>query len=402
MSGEFNAEQFKALGDQFATAAAGMNEMKADLASAKLDAAEMARLLSVEIDQLKGMLKTSYGKSGADDYLVELAKFVCGAFNHAKTGQWRDDCKLMGNAHQDFVGKAAATMTTVNSTQGTSYFLPTTIAPEVKRIMEVHGSLYPLVEKVTVPAGGNYRVNADSVLPTAAWVLASAQGAIMTEEATPMSFATDLLVPALLYIRIRLSNELFVNPDANAGAIFALRLISRLLRHLETGLIAGTAASTAPSDGLLVLSGTNDQTNLAATIASMGTFMSETLVDHEGATPGEFVMATTPAKKALLQTSAIGSSELVGALAWGNPVTGAPDRLFGYPFFAHPAFLISTTHWQACFNPKLCTLAESGQIGIDFNTQGSGWEYNLVQMRATSHYDWTWNIADAISKADYT
>ena len=63
MSGEFNAEQFKALGDQFATAAAGMNEMKADLASAKLDAAEMARLLSVEIDQLKGMLKTSYGKA---------------------------------------------------------------------------------------------------------------------------------------------------------------------------------------------------------------------------------------------------------------------------------------------------------------------------------------------------
>lgn len=393
-------EQVKLMND-LAAAVGKFGDLEAKVAAAGTSAEAQIKALATEVDQVKGMLGSRHGPSGANDVLNEMNKFVRGAYWHKRTGKWPEDCKLMQNAHQPIVDKAAATMTTTtDATAG--YLVPEYMDPEIAKIMEIHGTLYPLVTKVTCPAGGSLRINADSLLPSAAWQLT--QGGAMTEEATPLTFAGDTLIPSLLYIYIKVADELMNFPGVNFGAVAAVRMVSRLMRKLEEGMIQGTASSTAPSDGILVLSGVNDQTNIGGTtLAYQTTYVQEAVADYEGQyITSDNIICTTPAKVLGLMASTVGASELTGALSWGSPREGVPPTLFGYPLLAHPGCLVSTTHWQWSGNPKMITLAESGRIGIDFNPLGAGWTSNQTYMRVISHYDWSLGVADSWSKADYS
>lgn len=406
-------EEFAKLATQMASAVEKVNGVDARLEEAIKKMGGQYEKLGHDLSSLERALNAQYGKSGTLDWKREFDGWLKAAYQMQRHGKvlpafkkfehWLDGGQVPQGEKVDMRGvdldveKTRVDFTsTVAGTAG--YFVPTLIWDGIVPIRDLYGTILPRCTQITVGPGASHRIPTDALLPVAAFM---SQGATaMIEEPTPMTFGAQTLVPQWCGTWISIQNELLESAQSNVASIFALRLLRAVIKREELSILQG---SSAPHDGLLVVSGTNDQTNIGgATLAYQSTFFSESVADVESLyDTSNTIIVTTPAKAVLLMASTVGASELTGAFSWGSPRDGVPPTLFGFPFIAHPAALISTTHWQTMFHPEDVVVGIDGPAAIDFNPHFK-WTHNQTLMRVMQHFDFAVGIPGRVSKADYS
>lgn len=386
-------EATKANTEEIAKTAAAVEEAKADL-----ERAETA--FGHKIGELRTLLETQHGPSGAQDWFNVAGKWLRGAYHHKRTGVVPSDCKIEG---YDFQKAVADFTTSTSATAG--YTVPDLMLPGILAGKDIYGQLIPRCYRLTVPGGQTMKVPAESTTASGFW--RKTQGAAMSED--EFVYAQGSVNPVLVGSYIKAANELLEVP----GTGFAENAIKQMLRAIvkkeETGMVQGDsdALGTAldpPSDGILVDTGVTDQTNISAsTLAALVTFISESVADNdELLDTGEAVLLLHPSKVMALAAQAISATNLPGALTWADARNGIPGKILGYDYIMHHATLVSATYWAAMFRPMDIVYANSGKIAVDFNDRGdTAWTSNETWIRVMTHTDWALPRAAKISKADY-
>jgi HK97 family phage major capsid protein len=392
------------LGDQIKGVAADLEKMRTtadDVEKAKADlsvlaersnaTAEQLDVLAKDVAQYRKMAESSFGKSGGVDFRQEFSRFIQAAYWQQKRGTLPDHLKT------------AADYVTTTDAQG-GYFVPDILMPTIREITETHGQLWPYFMKITVPPGKAIDCPYDSTLPTMTWRVS--QGGEATQDAGPIAFGADNLRPVLLADYVKFANELLQSADINIADAFAMRMISKGVRAIETGVLIGDEDSSHPSDGIIQDAGdggtVNTETALATpTFANVATFVGEAIDAIEGAADrGEYQFITTDAVATVLASEAVGSSELTGMLTWGDPRRGVPGSIMGYDFLTHPSCK-STTNRVVLAPLRKVVVAWSGSWIVDFNAF-SGWTHNETWMMVKTHADYGLGNKGEITQAVVT
>ncbi|HOX27465.1 MAG TPA: phage major capsid protein [Candidatus Krumholzibacteria bacterium] len=341
-----------------------------------------------DVAEFRKMAQNEYGKSGAVDYSVEFGKFIQAAY-HTKINK---DKPLPDHL------KAVADYVTTTDAQG-GIFVPTLLDPMVRRIIEIHGRMWPYTRKIIVPAGQLIEVPFDSTLPTMTW--RASQGTALTEDAGPIAVGDDDLRPVLLADYVAIANELLGSAVINIGEFFATRMISKGIRAIEKGFLLGNTTTTGPHNGVITLADAGSSgspfegTALATpTFALMAGFIAECNASFEGSgDTSAYQLVTTQAVANKLAAQAVGASELTGMLVWGSPRDGIPSRLMGYDLVISP-HCVSTTNRVVMINLSNVVVAWTGGFAVDFNPYGyasataGGWGSNETLMKVQTHADY--------------
>jgi len=336
---------------------------------------------AAEIEVIKAALAESHGgKSGARDFIQELAKAIRGIYSEQKLRRPSTEVFKNGQKVADVL-KDADTFDTTTAAAGGN-LLPTIVQPGIAELKDIYGNLYPRVTKITTPAGQAMRVNYDSANPVAAW--RATQGDAMTEEGTPMAFGTDTITTQLLYVYQTMSNELMTNPSVDFAAVAATRGIRACIRKLEYDMLA---AASAPSAGVVAAS-TAQTTMASATFALVNTFLKECAADNAWAIDYSNAFFMHPRDVLTLAAQAVGSGELTGMLVWGDPRRGIPTTLLGHEVIVHPGCNNGTNNYIFLGDPSNIFLGESGSFGVDFSDQ-VGFKDFETAMRVYGHFDWS-------------
>ena len=398
-------EQIKGLADDVKSVAArldaipnideiqkSMAESKAAAEAAQKTAAELG-VMSNDLNGIRKMLEHGLGASGAQDFDHELNSFVKAVY-HAKRGMRMPD--WLSKAAHDYV-------TDIDARGG--YLVPRLLANEITKLTLVHGQVWPLVNKVTIPAGVQFTVPWESVLSTATWRhggAGTAQGTAGTEVDPGVEWGADVLAPKWLHGIKWISNEAMTAPGISIPQNLAMQLVAQIIRGIERAIIAGyrgtpTAATgrNAPSHGLLYNGSVQSQSAAATvTLALIDKFIGECLDDHEGSADTQ--------ENYLLTTHAVGhqlkSTLTQQGLDWGNVARGTYERLRGYQFVMNP--FVTRAQPTAVRNHIILsplgkiTVGWSGQIVIDFNdraigaTTAVGWTANETGLLVGTHADY--------------
>jgi len=381
-------------------------DVAAALAKSGESAAEVARLAE-KVTELRAILRSKYGEAGADEWRKTLGKFICGAFQYAKTGRVRDDCKIDGFDYAAAAGEDYAKVYTIGTAATAGSLIPTAVLPGLMALRQVIGVIIPKCMSITIPPLSSMVVNSDSVMPTAAYILT--EGNALSNQTT-MEISTDTVSPKLIGSTVTVQNELLNFPGIGFAEIMGVRMMEAIIAKEEYGILAGTVAGTYPSEGVTgTVTGLNAQTALAtATVQNMLTFLGECVADFPGSyMTSENQLFISPARYFALAGEAVGTN-VGAALAWANPTTGVPPTFFGYPLLQHPGAvnIAGTTHSVILGNPKTIVFAHSGQIAVDFNPYATGtntgWLANNTWMRAMTHSDWSIGAPKSWHKATIT
>lgn len=366
-----------------------------DLAAKAGATSEQLDNLTRDVMEYRKLAERQFGKSGGLDFREEFSKWIKAVYHIQKNKKMP---AYLEKAAADYVGDTDA--------QG-GYFVPELLKPGIIPLTEVHGTLFPYLDKIIIPPGQDVVVPHDSTLPTMTWRCGStAQGTAGTEEAGPIAFGADTLNSKWLHDYVKFANELLQTAAIRVADAFAVRMISKGTRAMEYGVLQGDDSGDAyPHDGVFVASGVNDQTDLATpTFANVCTFLSEAIdpsTGNEGAADqGGNQLVTTPGAALKLATEAVGSSELTGMLVWGDPRKGIPSKLLGYDFIPHPG-AYETNHRIAIGPFQKVVLGWTGNFKVDFNAV-SGWTSNETWMMVSTHADYVLGNTDMYSKADIT
>jgi len=354
---------------------------------------------ALELVELRAFLTNKHGKSGADDWRRELQNFIVGVF-YAKQGLPLPDGAKLANDHEI---KAADFTTTTGATAG--YLVPDFLMPDIMELARIHGNLYPLIgNKYTLPAGASLKVNSELALPSAYW--RRAQGGAITEASA--TYAQDTITSVLCGSIVKITNELLSQPGVGFADSISVKMVSAVVRAMETGIISGDTTGAddtdPPSEGIINDSGTNSQTDISnSTPAKLLAFLTECVADYEASSRmGENVLILSPAKLFAMAQDALTATGLTSMLTFGDIHKGIPPTFFGYPIIMHPGAQVSTTHYGILTNPGALVLGESGQMAIDLNPLGDGWSSNESWLRVMTHVDWSMGQPKAHHYAEYT
>jgi len=371
---------------------AKVDEIANELVTLKADYERDLTKIAVDArDAAKAQVQLArvYGKSGSRDYLNDLSKFLRAGFIASKGGT-PDGIEIAGVEAKELLTKAAVSFTTTtDATAG--YLMPDLLLPGIQELQDIYGNFYPLVTKVTAPAGVAVKINKDNVRPTAYWRGTQASG--LTEEATPMSFQQGSIISELLGTYIVIANELLNNPSANFSAVAVMRMVKAINDKLEDGLIKGLESGDEPSDGIIA-DATSQGSIASMTFAHLVTFLQSCIADNKYAfNPARNKIFMTPEDVMALATEAVGASELTGMLVWGDPRKGVPTTFLGYEVIVHPSFDNGTNKYVMLGDPSTITLVEDGSLGIDYSPHASdGTKHafvdNSTMLRVLGHYDW--------------
>lgn len=361
---------------------------------------EMAKMHG-QVQLLKSTLTAKYGPSGADDWLGEMAKFLTGCYQYGMShGKSVDPDLTMSNGVKVIdlikgaqVDKAAVDFTTAEAASA-AVLLPTILRPGITELKSVYGNVYPRLTKLTVPAGHTVDMGKELTNPVATW--RATQVTDIGEEATPMAFAKNTLNTMLAGSWIQVSNELIKSPHINFAAVATTRMVTAINKLVETGVIAGQDATAGPADGIINYTGVNDQGNIAsATFALVVGFLQACVADNDWASNeagSQLLMTATDALA--LAAEAVGASELIGMLVWGNPREGIPPTLLGRELIQHPALLATNRH-MVLGDLGGILLGEDASYTIDVNPWlESAYKENASWIRVFNHYDWVLGQAD--------
>ena len=367
-----------------------------DVEAAKADLETQAATIKTTSDQLgvmvndlaefKANLKHDLGKSGADDWRQEFSKFVKAVYHEQKrlrTPEWLE--------------KAVADYVTDVDAQG-GYLVPTLVADQVTKLTLRHGQIWPLVNKVTVPAGQQIKFPWESTLASVAY-RATGHGGAGTEIDPAVVWGADTLRPTWINGYAKIANEAMTTPGVSIPDNIAQQLMGQIVRGIEHGIILGDDSSSAqPHDGILVATSVNSQTDMATvTMALVATFIAECIADHEGSgDTAENYLVTTDAAAYQLKSGA----SATGTNAWGDPTQDRPPVFNGYRMITSP-HSISTTHRMIMSPLGKITVGWSGQFSVSFN-ESLGWASNETWLMVSTHADHALGNPDMHHKAVFT
>jgi len=378
----------KANHGEIADLKAKADRLEAEVQKANGDIELVKAQAAAEIEVVKAALADTHGgKSGAGDFLNELAKAIRGVFSEQKLRRPSTETFKNGQKVADVL-KAATTFDTTTAASAAN-LLPTIVQPGIKELMDIYGNLYPRVTRIQVPAGQALRVNYDSANPVAVW--RATQGGTMVESGAgsapndvSMAFGTDTITTQLLYVYQTISNELMTNPAIDFAAVASVRGIRACIRKLEYDMLA---AASAPSAGVVAAS-TAQTTMASATFALVNTFLKEAAADNAWAIDYSNAFFMHPRDVLTLAAQAVGASELTGMLVWGDPRRGIPTTLLGHEVIVHPGCNNGTNNYIFLGDPSNIFLGESGGFGVDFSDQ-VGFKDFETAMRVYGHFDWS-------------
>ena len=355
------------------------------------DIAKMSR----ETQEAKNIISGLYGKSGADDWFNEVAKFLRCAFIQSKQMEIPEDELIMGKSAREVMEKAAVTFTTTTAATA-GYLFHDIMKPGITELGTVYGNFYPLVSKFQAPPGIGVLINEEAVDPIAAW--RAAQGGSMTELDPPMTWGQDTVTSILMYVWISIANETLANPSVNFSALAIVRMMKAMGIKLEYGMIAGTTGDGEPSDGIIA-DATAQTTAASMTYALLVAFIKECIADDATA-------EDTKTKKLFMSrfdalTLAAEKGVAGGALTFGTGSAGVPDTVLGYDLVTHPACNNGTAKHVLLGDPSAITLVEDSAFGVDISEHAK-FTYNTSVLRVINHYDWNLGIAAKWHKAVVT
>lgn len=395
-------EQFAKLGSQLESIVKSDEKRQETINELKAGYTTISENLDVEVGKarkdiaaIKQALTAQHGKSGGEDWLHEMAKFLTSVFcsKHGmrvpESARMSDGTKLDDLAVEN--EKAAADFTTGSSAAPyAGYLLPEILRPGVIELKDIYGNLYPKLTTFQTPAGVNVHMPKDAASPAAVYRVAG-QVATMGEEATPMTFGRGTINTMLIGRYIQIANELLNNPSVGFGAVATVRMLRAILKGTEKGVLQGDAGVDAPSDGLLIDSSVNDQGNIAtATFANVVSFLQACITDDNSASDarGKTILMD-PSSLLSLASEAVGDSELTGMLVWGNPRTGAPTTLLGYEIMSHPSMVVSAQPYIGLADLSNIFLGEDPSFTVDINPWlKDGFVENASWLRVFTHNDW--------------
>jgi len=331
------------------------------------------------------------GRDGSRDLFAEFGRMLKAAIIQRTTG----DCpshlradldRLRAGAEQE---KAVADFTTATAATAGNV-VPTLISREIDRIAALRANLVSRCRVLNVSPGQAINIPSEGV--KALGYIQKTQGGALTElEAT---FGSTTLRPVPYHSWFTVSNELLNFSDVDFGAIMAESMTEGIDTKVEESLLQGEDGGDDPHDGVLVVGGTNDQNNLAAspTEATMCTFLSESVADYAPLLDsGVFLMH--PAKYALLIAATVGAA---------SPLLDVTARTFaGRPILLSPSMLIPATYWAALLDPRDIWIASDGLYRLDVDPYGL-FTSNESRVRMMRHLDYAVVGPSKISKADHT
>jgi HK97 family phage major capsid protein len=364
--------------------------LKADVKKVSGDAAITVDKTNAELALIRESLKETHGgKSGVDDAMHQVSKFITAVCQHRKTGKCSDA------SMSEIVEKAAVNFATINTGAGTAgYLMPELLMPGMLELTDVYGNLYPLLNKMTLQPGQKTRIVAESVRPVAKWRTVQST-ASLTEEDTPAAFGDNSITTEILYVLQYASNELIANPSVGFGAIMTGMALRALTKKVEVDFLGGVTGADACPSASMVATATDQGTIASATFANIGSFLEDALDDDEtAAESGEKVIFMHPRNILSLALQPVGVNELTGMLVWGDPRKGIPATILGYQLVSHPGCKNQATSAKNVFlfNPKNCFLGESASFSIDFS-EHVAFVSNRTAMRFSNHFDWAIPIA---------
>lgn len=376
---------------------------KAELEELKVSNKATADQLEVQIKDLaeyKAQLKASYGKSGADDWRNDFSNFIKAAWHKGK-----------GIPMPDWIDKAAVAMVTDVDAAG-GYLVPTAVAAEVTKLTLRHGAVWPLVNKVTVPAGQYIDYPWESTLASAAFRAGTSSGVqnVAVGEMDPGAvWGNDQLRPNWLNCWVTIANEAMTAPGIKIADSLAVQMSSQLVRRIEYAILRGTVGTatahtgrTSPSNGILMETNINSQTAAATvTLALIDAFIAESLADNEGlGDTGEVYIATTDGAAHALKTGLTQQG-----IDWGNVAAGTFPSLRGYKFVTSPyvnRVRSTSEHDYIMMAPfGKITVAWTGSFAIGFN-ESIAWKSNSTLMMASTHADFALGNPDMYSYTSFT
>lgn len=370
--------------------------LEGQLAKAQGDIELVQQKANADLEIVKAALaETHGGKSGAEDWANETAKWARGVYSEQRLKTPSTESFKNGAKVADVVKAAANFSTNVGATAG--YLLPTLLRPGFVELKDIYGNFYPKVSKFNSPPGQSVTVNDQSANPVALWRGAT-QSVGMTQEATPRAYNDDTLSPQLLYVYEIISNELITNPSINFAAMSIVQAAKAVNRALE---IAMLSAASVPHGGVSTTA-TAQTTAASATFALVGAFIKECIADNAYASDTTSnCLFLHPRDAITLALQPVGASELTGMLVWGNPREGRPTTLLGYEVIVHPACALSTTYSMMLGDPANVILAEGPSYVMDFSDQIKFVEF-ATAMRVGNHYDFIVKQATEWHKATVT
>ena len=382
-------KEFQALGDRFAERAGKIDALARDVGN-------LERYLRATDPAVPFNMRTAgaatLGRDGSRDLFAEFGRMLKAAIVQRTTG----DCpshlradldKLRAGAEQE---KTVADFTT--STAATAgNVVPTLISREIDRIAALRANLVSRCRVLNVSPGQAINIPSEGV--KALGYIQKTQGGALTElEAT---FGSTTLRPVPYHAWYTVSNELLNFSDVDFGAIMAESLTEGIDSKLEESLIQGEDSGDDPHDGLLVVAGTGDKTNLAAspTEATMCTFLSESVASYASLLDSGCFMLH-PMKYALLIAATVGAA---------SPLLDVTARTFaGRPILLSPSMLISpATYWAALLDPRDIWIASDGLYRLDVDPYGL-FTSNKSRVRMMRHLDFAVVGPSKICKADHS
>lgn len=328
------------------------------------------------------------GRSGADDFYNEFAGTVKALHEYRARGSVPKHMERHLARLQEVNREKVVTFDSVTAATA-GYLAPEQWVAVLDAIRDIAGAILPRCTRYLVPAGRTVHVPAEGTRPSASWQLT--QGGAMAE--LTATFGEYELQPKLLGAYYKASAELFDLPDVQFGRIMADSMMRAWVRAMETALLAGVAASTAPGDGLLVKSGTHDLTNLPASLteAGMATFLAEAVAQYPALVDsGVFVLH--PAKYAGLLGDAISNET--------SHLTYGPRRWAGIEVLLAEATKVSSTYYGLLVDPRDLIVAQSPGYQIDVD-RSLGFTSNQVYARLLAHADFDF-MATKVCKADHS
>jgi len=226
---------------------------------------------------MKALFELKHGEA-ASEALEGFGRFLKACWhksrgNHEEAARYASE-ELKMTSDWTVRGKAYNTVT--GATAGT--MVPDVWVPELDRLKQVYGRLVAMCRTIEVPPGVEANVSGMSAA-TMTW--RPTQNTSITESEPE---AVNLkLRPVLLGGICTVSNELLELESLNFGAVIGEEFIRAGVQAEEEALLQGDDGGVHPHDGILLLSGTSDQGNIATmTRENLMTFLSAAQLDHPG------------------------------------------------------------------------------------------------------------------------
>ena len=358
-----------------------INELKLKCAQLEKDMATVEEKAAAHLKLATETLSKSYGRVGAEDFVDEFGKWIRGVHSEQKLRQPSQETFKSGQKVAEVIKATTEFSTTTGATAG--YLIPTLLRPGFVELKDIYGNLYPRVQKFTSPPGQAVVVNNQNGVPTAAWQ--SAQNAAITQnDPNTHTYDDDTLVPKLLYVVEKMSNELVTNPYIGFAAMTAMTAAKAVNRKLEYDMLA---AASSPHAGVVAAS-TDQGTIGSATIALVGSFIKAAIADNAYAIdPTRNCLFLHPRDAITLALQSVSSTNLPGMLVWGDPLKGIPTTFLGYSVIVHPGCNNGTNTFAFLGDPQNIILAEGPSYVMDFSDQVAFLNFQTA-MRVGNHYDY--------------